>query len=160
MSTELALNQLSHGHMTGFTGRDSRAARLFNRVYVNPHPNLLQKLLGRKIQPLLDLSTVEHNRSLSNRRYAGTQTIAVNDIHGTINRAEDFDNEFHPLKVADEDRWCRVASAMMNGVGLPPIEVVQVGNEYFVKDGHHRISVARALGFRYLDALVEVWAEA
>jgi ParB-like chromosome segregation protein Spo0J len=40
---------------------------------------------------------------------------------------------------------------------LPPIEVIQIGEHYFVNDGHHRISVARALGIAYIDALVEVW---
>ena len=160
MYTELTLNHLSHARMTGFTGRDSRAASLFHRVYLNPHLRPFQKFIGRKIQPLLHLVDAERKSCYSNRHYIGTVTIAINQIHGSINRVDDFDYDFRPLKEWDEDRWCNVASAMMNGVGLPPIEVVHVDDAYFVKDGHHRISVARALGFRYLDAIVEIWTEA
>jgi hypothetical protein len=106
------------------------------------------------------LEDVIATRSLSHRHHDGTRAIAIDQIHGTLNRSKDFDYHFHPLNESAQNRWRRVASAMMSGIELPPIEVIQVGEAYFVKDGHHRISVARALGFRYLDAVIEVWAEA
>ena len=32
------------------------------------------------------------------------------------------------------------------GQSFPPIDVYKLGNLYFVRDGHHRVSVGRALG--------------
>jgi hypothetical protein len=50
-----------------------------------------------------------------------------------------------------------VAKARLKGVTLPPVELIQVGDVYFVRDGHHRISVARAFGQEHVDAEVTVW---
>jgi hypothetical protein len=157
MNTYLAASYTSQKHTKNTVGHDPRAAKLFDRVYRDPQPNRVQKWLGRKIQPLLYLEDVMANRSLSHRYHDGTRAIAVDQIHGTLNRSDDFDYAFHPLKGSTQNRWRRVATAMMNGMKLPPIEVIQVGDAYFVKDGHHRISAARALGFLYLDAVVVVW---
>jgi hypothetical protein len=159
MNTQFPLTHVISGPQR-INGLDPRTANLFDRVRRGSQPSRFHKLLGRQAQPLLNLGEAMANRSLSHRHHDGTRAIAVNKIHGTLNRADDFDYEFHPLKESAQNRWRKVASAMLNGVDLPPIEVIQVGDAYFVKDGHHRISVARALGFRYLDAVVEVWAEA
>ena len=56
-----------------------------------------------------------------------------------------------------KQRWIAIATMMELGEGLPLISLVQVGDTYFVRDGHHRISVARALGYAYIDANVTVW---
>lgn len=135
---------------------DPRTAKLFDKMFRKV--NMLGKMFGDKIEPILVLEEVVDTANLSNRHFAGSKTVAVKDIHGTVDRDGDFDYHFAPLKVSDEQRWCKVATAMLRGIGLPPIELIQVGDEYFVKDGHHRISVARALGFSYLDAIVEVWS--
>jgi hypothetical protein len=150
----------SSKHAKHIAGLHPRAAKLFDSMYRNPQPNRLERLLGHEVQPLLNLDEVVAEHSLSNRYHDGTRAIAVDEIHGTINRVDDFDYNFRPLKESMQNRWSGLASAIMDGVNLPPIEVIQVGDAYFVKDGHHRISVARALKFRYLDAIVEVWAEA
>ena len=55
------------------------------------------------------------------------------------------------------DRWVRVATAMIQGLALPPIDIIQVGDQFFVRDGHHRVSVARALGQVEIEAHVTVW---
>ena len=49
------------------------------------------------------------------------------------------------------------ATAMLRRVDLPPVELIQVGDDYYVQDGHHRVSAARALGYGYVDAIVVVW---
>ncbi len=72
-------------------------------------------------------------------------------------RCDDFDVGFHPLKEHTEERWVSVARAQLRGLGLPPVELIQVGDAYFVCDGHHRISVAAALGQQEIDAVVTVW---
>jgi hypothetical protein len=89
-----------------------------------------------------------------NQRYAGIQNIPVDQITGSVGRPHDFDRSFRPLKTHLRDRW--VANYLNMQAGhLEPIQVFKVGNQYFVEDGHHRVSVARATGMAYLQA--EVW---
>ena len=83
--------------------------------------------------------------------------MALGQIRGSEGRCQDFDVAFHPLKQHAEERWVSVARAQLRGLGLPPIELIQVGEVYFVRDGHHRISVAAALGQQEIDAVVTVW---
>ena len=70
---------------------------------------------------------------------------------------QDFDWAFRPRVWDTAERWRRVAEAWLEGVALPPVELIRVGDVYFVRDGHHRISVAAACGAREIDALVTVW---
>jgi hypothetical protein len=71
------------------------------------------------------------------------------DIHkiiGTEGRAADFDLGFHPLEEESRERWVNMAFAYLLGIPLPAVELIRVGDVYFVRDGHHRVSVALALG--------------
>jgi hypothetical protein len=114
------------------------------------------KLWGQSRQ-LLDLTTVAATCAIGDRRAAGTQIVPIQQIRGSEGRCADFDAAFHPLKQHTEDRWLSVAEANLRGLGLPPVELIQVGEVYFVRDGHHRISVAAALGQKEVDAVVTVW---
>jgi hypothetical protein len=87
----------------------------------------------------------------------GTHTVAIAQICGSENRAADFDCDFNPLQDHTRDRWLGIASALQRGRTLPPVALMQVGDRYFVRDGHHRISVARALGQTVIEATVKVW---
>jgi hypothetical protein len=106
---------------------------------------------------LLDLHTVAASGTVGDRRAAGMQTVAIRQICGSEGRCEDFDISFHPLKEHAEDRWVSVARAQLRGLGLPPVELIQLGDAYFVRDGHHRISVAATLGQQEVDAAVTIW---
>ena len=64
---------------------------------------------------------------------------------------------FHPIKEASRERWVNMAMAYLSRLPLPPVELVQIGNVYFVRDGHHRISVSRAFGQASIDAEVITW---
>jgi hypothetical protein len=81
--------------------------------------------------------------------------IALEAISGTLepNRAAQFDREFRPAAPA-RTRWQSVWMAEQRGTVLPPISVVQVGDAYAIRDGHHRVSVARARGALSIDAIV------
>jgi hypothetical protein len=114
------------------------------------------KLRGQSMR-LLDLHTVAANGSVGDRRAAGIQTVAIGQIRGSEGRCEDFDSKFRPLKQHAEERWVSVARAQLRGIGLPAVELIQVGEVYFVRDGHHRISVGAALGQQEIDAIVTVW---
>ena len=156
-----AMNTCSFNNNNFRTGDtlDSRSIHLFNEQLRGTFfHTLLAKMSLRKLpKSMLMLSDFYDAYSVSNRHYAGTHTIDISTIHGTVSRNGDFDYDFAPLRKSDESRWCRVATAMLCGLNLPAIDLIQVGEHYFVKDGHHRISVARALGIMYLDATIEVW---
>jgi len=106
---------------------------------------------------LLDLTAVAAAGAIGDRRAAGTQTVPIRQIRGSEGRCKDFDGAFHPLNAHTEERWVRVAMAYLRGLGLPPVELIQIGAVYFVRDGHHRISAAAALGQQEIDAMVTVW---
>jgi hypothetical protein len=84
------------------------------------------------------------------------RAIPLDAILGTTepSRATLFDAHFRPSGKA-RDRWERVWLAEQRGVTLPPISVVRVGDAYAIRDGHHRVSVARARGALAIDATVE-----
>lgn len=92
--------------------------------------------------------------------YTGVQAVAINQIVGSENRLRDFDCDFLPLTDHLEERWVGVAVAYLTGKTLPPVELIKVGNAYYVRDGHHRISVARAFGQQTIDAVVTAYSEA
>jgi hypothetical protein len=106
---------------------------------------------------LRELTAVAAGGAVGDRRAAGTQAVPIHQICGSEGRCEDFDSAFRPLKGNTQDRWLRVAMAYLGGNGLPPVELIQIGSAYFVRDGHHRISVAAAIGQREVDAVVTVW---
>ena len=78
--------------------------------------------------------------------YLGLRTIRLDTVVGTVDKACDFDRRFWPASARDRQRWAELDGAERGGAVLPPIEVLRVGGLYFVKDGHHRVSVARAPG--------------
>ena len=82
--------------------------------------------------------------------------IPLYEISGTVEpaRATLFDGDFRPAAAA-RTRWQRVWLAEHRGTVLPPISVVPAGEGYAVRDGHHRVSVARARGALTIDATVE-----
>jgi len=90
---------------------------------------------------------------------AGLQTVSIWQIRGSENRCSDFDAKFHPLQSRTRDRWVNIAAARLMGAMLPPVELIQVGDIYYVRDGHHRISVARAIGEEYIEGHITIWAK-
>ena len=91
----------------------------------------------------------------SRRRTAGLQAIPLASVVGTAEptKARSFDRAFRPHE-SSRVRWERLWMAGRRGAPLPPISVFRVGDEHFVDDGHHRVSVAKALGMAAIDAEV------
>ena len=83
--------------------------------------------------------------------------VSIDQISGSECRARDLDADFNPLQENTKERWLRIAKALKRGVNLPPVILIQIGEHYFVRDGHHRISVARAQGQKMIRAKVEIW---
>jgi len=117
----------------------------------------LRSALTRRSGDLLTLADLDASDTLGTRRYTGRQRVPINHIRGSQGRVHDFDHDFYPLQDHNRDRWLRVAGARQRGKSLPPVDLIQVGSTYFVQDGHHRISVARALGEQDIEAEVTVW---
>ena len=89
--------------------------------------------------------------------YAGIQVVPIRAIIGSECRTADFDLAFHPLSEAARERWVNMAIVYLARLPLPPIQLIRIGDAYFVRDGHHRVSVSRNFGQVAMDAEVITW---
>jgi ParB-like nuclease domain len=85
---------------------------------------------------------------------ARLEVISLHAIVGTLEPTRNFDAKFRPASNVVRRRWERIALAHRKGAALPPVVLRRQADGYYVVDGHHRVSVARALGFRDIDAWV------
>ncbi len=106
---------------------------------------------------LFPLEKIEADCSVRTRSDAGLQTVPIHQIRGSEGRSHDFDRDFNPFRDYNKERWLGIAMARHHDQALPPVELIQVGDVYFVRDGHHRISVARTLSQQDIKAEVIVW---
>ena len=118
---------------------------------------LLRSVLAPQPRHLIALD--ESGVACPNNAYheTGAHSVQIREIKGSESRAGDFDQDFNPLHDRNRDRWLSVAAARARGRDMSPVALIQIGDAYFVRDGHHRISVARALGQSTIEATVEVW---
>lgn len=103
---------------------------------------------------LLSYDDIKEKLHIGGPIYRGLKTVRVDQIVGSLNRYHEFDRAFLPLQDKTADRWQRVNQAFYNEISLPPVVLYQVGEVYFVVDGHHRVSVAREQNQIYIDAEV------
>jgi hypothetical protein len=94
---------------------------------------------------------------VGDQHYLGLRTVPPARIVGSEGCCHDFDASFNPRQAAALERWLSVYSAIYQGIGLPPVSLIEIRGAYFVRDGHHRISVARKLGKIDADAEVTAW---
>jgi len=113
---------------------------------------LLAQLRGEPTA-LLPFEEVRQKLRLSNPAYRGLQEVPLEGIIGSFARYADFTRAFLPRQAALRDRWATV-HRLAGEQDLPPVELYQVGEAFFVSDGHHRISVARQSGTRTVRAHV------
>jgi hypothetical protein len=140
---------------TGFPDADARDD--FLRVRRQRVLSQLRlRLSGRDgdVDQILPFEEVVRALGRVGERNLGLQIISLDSIVGTVDRGREFDRQFRPTSSRPRERWERIAAAMRRGEVIPPIDVFRVGELHFVKDGHHRVSVARALGRDTIDAYV------
>lgn len=113
-------------------------------------------LTGRT-RDLLSLKRVRETFSVEAECDGGVRTVPIRQIRGSEGRSGYFDGDFNPLFDRARERWVSIARARQQGKHLPPVVLLQIGDRYFVRDGHHRISVARALGQIDVEARVSAW---
>ncbi|GMA16700.1 DUF4032 domain-containing protein [Deinococcus metallilatus] len=113
----------------------------------------LLAILRREPNELLPFEWVRH-LGPEGEHSLGVQAIPVEQIAGSVDRYREFDRHYLPREPYLDERWIGVRAAQLQGKELPPIQVYKVGELYFVKDGNHRVSVARRQGQRDIDAHV------
>lgn len=152
MSTDI-YSPFNNHHNLGMNEEFSKkAVQLYNSVSNAARINDFFARLFRRSNRLIDLSELVSREGIEGQSYAGTRVVDIDMIRGSEGRVDAFDSEFHPITETTRDRWLRVARAFLKGETLPPVELIQVGEIYFVRDGHHRISVARSMGQRFIEA--------
>jgi hypothetical protein len=114
----------------------------------------LLTIINRSSNELLPFEEVRARLNVRGQHYLGHQTVQINTIIGSEGRYADFDRWFAPRTDATRFRWMSIDRAHYEDVGLPAVDLYKLGQIYFVKDGHHRISVARQRGQMEIDAIV------
>lgn len=110
--------------------------------------------LTRKKNNLLSLDEIRQRLLLTGQHYLGYRMVPLDKIVGSEGRFLEFDRAFYPREKRTKDRWLKIDQAHYDDVVLPPVELIKVGQLYFVRDGNHRVSVARARGHQVIDAYV------
>ncbi len=117
---------------------------------------LVRSMTGEEDEDgLLPLDEVQDRLGLFAQHYGGLKPIPVDKIVGSVGRSHEFDEEFLPRTERLKERWEQLERAYPYG-DFPPIEVYQIGDAYFVIDGHHRVGIAKQRGIEFLDAEVTV----
>ncbi len=114
----------------------------------------LRAIIGRRPNDLIPYHEVRNRLKPERESYRGIKAVPVRQIVGSVDRFLDFDREFLPRRSNTAGRWMNVDRAYYQDVRLPPIQLYKVGDVYFVKDGNHRVSVAREKGVEFIDAEV------
>jgi len=106
------------------------------------------------VEVILPYEEVIEALGFVSERSLGLAVVPIGAIVGTVGRARDFDRRFRPTSSRVRSRWEQIAAATRRGEALPPVELYKIGEIFFVRDGHHRVSVACALGHADIDAYV------
>ena len=132
------------------------AEHAFSRLSHEHSRDAVQRRLRHRPADSDDLAYLPEDQgwaAVARRRRIGVVSIPIASIVGTVDRhkAATFDQRFRPPEFS-RGRWTLMFRAVRRGAQLPPISVYRVGSEHYVRDGHHRVSVARAMGADAIDA--------
>jgi hypothetical protein len=115
--------------------------------------HLAARFVGRN-NTLLPFEEVRTQLRVQAQHHGGARSVQIASIVGSVSRYHDFDRAFLPRQNATRGRWQSIDRAYYEYTTLPPIELYQLGETYFVKDGNHRVSVAREQGQEFIDATI------
>ena len=114
---------------------------------------IISGLTGRRNE-LLQFDDVRRQLRTEGQHHAGFRSVPLDAIVGSVGRNRDFDTVFLPRQTQTRARWLNIDRAHYEDQKLPPVELYGLGETYFVKDGNHRVSVARQQGQLFIDAVV------
>jgi hypothetical protein len=127
----------------------------FSRVRLKAFWREITAFVSRRPNELLSFDQVKRSLKTFGENYRGLQTVRLDQIIGTATlRYNDFDSAFLPAHSGNKSRWRKIDELYYEDVDLPPVQLYQIGDAYFVRDGHHRVSVAREKGQQFIDAEV------
>jgi len=125
--------------------RKARGRELLQRIFT---------LFSNRQRELLSLSDIKSMVKPTSETFVGLKTVAIDLIVGSEDRYGDFGRSFLPKRRHTSERWVNIRLAQMRGIHLAPVQLYELGGVYFVRDGNHRISVAKRFGGKYIDAEV------
>ncbi len=133
-----------------------RSESEFGRARMKGFVQMVMSLVTGHNMHLLSFDEVVGKLRLKQAIYRGLQDIPIKNIVGSTGRYEDFTRHFLPRSSdrRDKERWRNIYTLAVTGKGFPPIDVYKIDQVYFVKDGNHRVSVARDLGWETIQAHV------
>src|SRR5512136_3018729 len=131
---------------------DAAVASDFSRARGRAFFNDIVAFLFGEDNRLLSFDAVKHSLRIGGQSYMGVRTVEVAKIVGSVDRYADFDRAFMPTQAHTAERWKSVDRAHYQSIELPPVSLYKIGDMYFVRDGHHRVSVAREQGVEFIDA--------
>jgi hypothetical protein len=150
-------NTMSQAQMVLNQTQTKGALALFRQAFAKGKMVQILGFIINKQNHLHSIDQIIKGEDIYTRHHVGLKTVPIKMIRGSEGRSEDFDRFFNPIKKHNMHRWIGVASMRLKGRPLPAVDLVQVGKFFFVIDGHHRISVAAALGEEFIEANVTRW---
>jgi hypothetical protein len=127
----------------------------FSRVRLKAFWRDVAAMFARRPNELVSFDQVKRSLKTLGESYRGIKTVPIAQIIGSATlRFHDFDGAFLPTSARTKSRWRSVDAAWYEEIDLPPVQVYKIGDAYFVRDGHHRVSVARAKGQEFIEAEV------
>jgi hypothetical protein len=132
----------------------SQARDDFNKARSKATISSLLNALTPERQQLLSLEDVKNLVKPKTQTYKGMQTVDIDLIVGSEGRYEDFNATFLPKRDFIRGRWESIDRAHLSNITLPAIKLYEIGGLYFVRDGNHRVSVAKSQGVMAIDAEV------
>ncbi len=133
---------------------DQMANQDFERAVFKAFWRKILTLLKGENNELLPFDEIRAQLPIRGQHDIGMQEVLIDKIVGSVGRYHDFDRAFLPIQTRTKDRWVNIDKAHYAQVSLPAVELFKIGEIYFVKDGNHRISVARDRGQVFIDAHV------
>jgi hypothetical protein len=131
-----------------------QASEDFSKARGKAFLSRIQHFMDADKDKLLSFNDVREILKPKNQTYKGMQTVPIELIVGSEGRYRDFNKYFLPKSDHLKSRWVRVDEAHIKDIILPPIQLYEIGGVYFVRDGNHRVSVARSQGIEMIDAEV------
>lgn len=141
------------GNMTSVMAQ-AEARERFRRSVTQAQMGDLLGLVTGEDRDLVSYDEVVAKLQARQQIEKGTQMVPLENIVGSVGRYRDFTRNFLPRAGVNEERWTRLDAALNSMEGFPPIELFKVGEVFFVRDGNHRVSVARANGSTHIEAYI------
>ncbi|MDX9958808.1 MAG: hypothetical protein RBT68_10240 [Spirochaetia bacterium] len=133
---------------------DIRSDTAFDEARLQGLYDSIRALLSRRSNTVIPFEVIRQRLGSAGESYQGLKSIPVDKIVGSENRYRDFSLGFRPKKNLSRHRWIKIDQAFKDMRNLPPIVVYEIGGLYFVRDGNHRVSVAKDQAIAFMEAEV------